>query len=165
MRKNITLIIFLFFLILASCIYYFYYSFFLKPITKEEAGIIEYSSLLSIENNTKSKMYIVLNYNFSKDEINDSQKKNRYIVANDYFSKDTIILGGINDYSNNEIFKFSGIEGKPEILPNNFSLSILDSSKRVLKHWDKIKLNESLKLNYNRRTIRITNKNGNFIIK
>ncbi|EJL61996.1 hypothetical protein PMI10_03088 [Flavobacterium sp. CF136] len=57
-----------------TCFFVFYYSFFIKLITKEEAGINEYASLLSIENNTKSKIYLILNFNFSNIETQKFKK-------------------------------------------------------------------------------------------
>lgn len=157
------LIICLLFVILI--IYSLYYSFFIKPITKEEAGIIEYSSLLIIENKTNSKMYAVLNYNFSKEEIINIKKKNKYILANNYLSKDTIAIGALNDYSNIEIFKFSGIKDKPECLPTNFSLTLLDSLNQELKKWDKVEFKKDFKLNYDERIIKITKYDNNIVFE
>ncbi|EJL61995.1 hypothetical protein [Flavobacterium sp. CF136] len=79
------------------------------------------------------------------------------IETNDYLSKDTIALGGVNDYINHQNFELSGILEKLQVLPENFSLKILDSSKHVLKFWDKVNFNKDFKLKNNQRILKITN--------
>lgn len=165
MKKIIPIIIVAIFFISSVIVFAFYYYFFLEPITKEESGIIKYSNLLTIENQTNTELYIVLNHQFSQDEINTAVAKNEFILVNEYYSKDTIILGGLNNYNNNEVFEFSGIKDKPEILPNNFSLTILDSLKHIIKQWNNQNFKNDIKLNYNERNIKISRKNGDFIIK
>ncbi|MBF4516840.1 hypothetical protein IRZ71_10810 [Flavobacterium sp. ANB] len=163
MKKKIILAV-VSIVILAILIFFvFYYSFFIKPITKEEAGINEYVSLLIIENNTKSKLYIILNHNFSNSETQKFQNYT-YVKTNNYSSIDTVSLGGINDYSNYENFELSGIREKPQVLPENFSLKILDSSKHILKFWDKVNFEKDFKIKNNQRTLTITNKNNDIVI-
>lgn len=142
----------------------FYYSFFLKPITKEEAGINEYASILSIENNTESKVYIILNFNFSNNEI-QKLKTYTYVETNNYLLKDTIELGGIKSYNNHENLDLSGILEKPQLLPGKFYLKILDSSKHVLKFWDKVNFEKDFKFEKNQRVITIINNNKNITIR
>ncbi|MFK7000666.1 hypothetical protein [Flavobacterium oreochromis] len=142
----------------------FYYSFFLKPITKEEAGINEYASLLSIENNTESNIYIILNFSFSNNEIQEL-KKYKYLETNNYFLKDTIELGGIKSYSNHLDFELSGILEKPQLLPQEFNLKILDSTKHILKSWDKVNFEKDFKFEKNKREITITKQSNNIIIR
>lgn len=163
MKKRIILTAFFLCLLVSFLFFIFYYNFFIKSISKEEAGINKYASLLTVQNKTTSKLYIVLKFNFSKNEI-QKFKNYRYIEANDYSIQDTVQIGGISDYTNFENFEFSGIVEKPQIIPRDFCLKILDSSKQVLKYWDKINFEKDFKLKNNERTITIINDQNTIIV-
>lgn len=163
MRKKIRIVVTLLCLLALSLFFVFYYHFFIKSISKEEAGINKYASLLTIENKTPSKMFIVLKFNFSNNEI-QKFKNYTYIKANNYFIQDTIQLGTISDYSNFENFELSGFTEEPQIIPADFSLKILDSSKHVLRFWDKLNFEKDFKLKNNERMITITNSQNHILI-
>jgi hypothetical protein len=112
----------------------FYYEFFLKP--PRDAEFNDYSTTLNITNNTRTRKYVVLNHDFSENEIKKYQKESRYLSEYSFFLTDTILLVKKGDFPDNTKLPLSGFFGKPDILPEDFSLSILDSTKKVIKKYD-----------------------------